>query len=164
MSDSLWPHGLQHTRPPCPPPTPRVYPTHVHRVSDAIQLSHPLSSPSSTAFNLSQHQDLFKWVRSSHQVAKVFTPTHFPSCGEGAVPSLTRTEAGKVFWFVRILVCHFQTRASEVAPGSQYPQMPAYPQPHILINNPVHPPTGKEVFSKRNLLLQNTAFWWFYHL
>ena len=45
--------------------------THVHQVSDAIQLSHPLSSPSPPAFNLSQHQDLFKWVRSSHQVAKV---------------------------------------------------------------------------------------------
>ena len=35
-----------------------------------------------------------------------------------------------------------------MAPGSQYPQMLAYPQPHILINNPVHPPIGKEVFPK----------------
>ena len=45
--------------------------THVHRVSDAIQASHLLSSPSSPALNLSQHQGLFKWVSSSHQVAKV---------------------------------------------------------------------------------------------
>ena len=45
--------------------------THVHWISDAIQLSHPLSSPSPPAFNLSQHQGLFKWVSSSHQVAKV---------------------------------------------------------------------------------------------
>ena len=45
--------------------------THVHWVSDAIQPSHPLSSPSPRTFNLSQHQGLFKWVRSSHQVAKV---------------------------------------------------------------------------------------------
>ena len=44
---------------------------HVHWVSDAIQPSHPLSSPSPPAFNLSQHQGLFKWVSSSHQVAKV---------------------------------------------------------------------------------------------
>ena len=44
---------------------------HVHWVSDAIQLSHPLSSPSPPTFNLSQHQDLFKWVSSLHQVAKV---------------------------------------------------------------------------------------------
>ena len=45
--------------------------THVQRVSDAIQPSHPLSSPSPPAFNLSQHQSLFQGVSSSHQMAKV---------------------------------------------------------------------------------------------
>ena len=45
--------------------------THVHRVGDATQLSHPLSSPSPPTFNLSQHQGLFQRVSSSHQVAKV---------------------------------------------------------------------------------------------
>ena len=45
--------------------------TPVHRVSDAIQPSHPLLSPSPPDFNLSQHQDLFQWVSSSHQVARV---------------------------------------------------------------------------------------------
>ena len=45
--------------------------THVHRVSDAIQPSHPLSSPSPPTFNLSQHQDIFQWVSSLNQVAKV---------------------------------------------------------------------------------------------
>ena len=45
--------------------------TYVHWVSDAIQPSHPLLSPSPPAFNLSQHQGLFQWVSSSHQVAKV---------------------------------------------------------------------------------------------
>ena len=45
--------------------------THVHRVGDAIQPSHPLSSTSLTDFNLYQHQGLFKWDSSSHQVAKV---------------------------------------------------------------------------------------------
>ena len=44
---------------------------HVHWVGDAIQPSHTLSSPSPPAFSLSQHQGLFKWVNSSHQVAKV---------------------------------------------------------------------------------------------
>ena len=44
--------------------------SHVHRVGDDIQLSHSLLSPSPPAFNLSQHQGLFKWVSSSHQVAK----------------------------------------------------------------------------------------------
>ena len=50
---------------------PEFIQTHVHRVSDAIQPSHPLSSPSLPALNLSQHQGLFKWVSSLHQVAKV---------------------------------------------------------------------------------------------
>ena len=44
---------------------------HVCQASDVIQPSHPLSSPSLPAFNLSQHQGLFKWVSSSHQVAKI---------------------------------------------------------------------------------------------
>ena len=50
---------------------PEFTKTHVHRVSDAIQPSHPLSSPSPPAHNPSQHQGLFKWVNSSHEVAKV---------------------------------------------------------------------------------------------
>ena len=45
--------------------------THVHWVSNAIQPSHPWSSPSPPSLNLSQHQGLFKWVRFSHEVAKV---------------------------------------------------------------------------------------------
>ena len=45
--------------------------THVHWVGDAVQPSYPLSSPSSPAFNLSQHQGLFQGVSSSHQVTKV---------------------------------------------------------------------------------------------
>ena len=49
---------------------PEFTQTHVHRVGDAIQPSHPLSSPSPPAPNPSQHQGLFQWVSSSHQVAK----------------------------------------------------------------------------------------------
>ena len=45
--------------------------TQVHQVSDAIPPSHPLSSPSPLALNICQHQGLFQWVSSSHQVAKV---------------------------------------------------------------------------------------------
>ena len=47
----------------CSTPVLPVHQTHVHQVSDAIQPSHPLSSPSPPAFNLSQHQGLFKWVQ-----------------------------------------------------------------------------------------------------
>ena len=50
---------------------PQFTQIHVHWVGDAIQPSHPVLSPSSPAFNLSQHQGLFKWVSTSHQVAKV---------------------------------------------------------------------------------------------
>ena len=50
---------------------PELAQTHVHQVDDAIQPSHPLSTPSPPAFNLSQHQGLFQGVSSSHQVAKV---------------------------------------------------------------------------------------------
>ena len=56
VSDSLRPHESQHARPPCPSPTP----IHVHRVSDAIQPSHPRSSPSPPAPNPSQHQSIFQ--------------------------------------------------------------------------------------------------------
>ena len=67
MSDSLQPH----TRPPCPSQLLEFTQTHVHRVSDAIQPSHPLSAPSPPAPNPSQHQGLFQRVNSSHEVAKV---------------------------------------------------------------------------------------------
>ena len=50
---------------------PEFTQTHIHWVRDAIQPSHPLSSPSPPAPNLSQHQSLFQWVNSSHEVAKV---------------------------------------------------------------------------------------------
>ena len=71
MSDSLRPHESQHARPPCPSPTPGVH-------SDSrpsSQWYHPaissLSSPSPLAPYPSQHQSLFQWVNSSHEVAKV---------------------------------------------------------------------------------------------
>ena len=50
---------------------PEFTQTHVYQVSDAIQPSHPLSLPSPPSLNLSQHQGVFKWVSSSHQVAKI---------------------------------------------------------------------------------------------
>ena len=50
---------------------PDIAQTHVHRVCDAIQPFHPLSSPSPCAFNLSQKQRIFQWVSSLHQVARV---------------------------------------------------------------------------------------------
>ena len=71
MSDSLRPHGLQKPGLPVHHLLPEFTQTHVHWVGDAIQPPHPLSSPFPPAFNLSQHQGLFQWVSSLHQVAKV---------------------------------------------------------------------------------------------
>ena len=70
MSSSLWPHGLQHTRLPCPSVSPRV-------CSNSCPLSqwcHPTVSscrPLLLLPSIFQHQDLFQWVHSSHQVARV---------------------------------------------------------------------------------------------
>ena len=58
MSDSLQPHGLQHASPTVHHDLPELAQTYVHQVSDAIQPSHPVSTPS-PAFNNSQHQGLF---------------------------------------------------------------------------------------------------------
>ena len=55
---------------------PELAQTHVHWVGDAIQPSHPPSSPSPSAFNLPQHQGLSQWVSSLHQVAKVLALQH----------------------------------------------------------------------------------------
>ena len=71
MSNSLWPMDCSTPGFPAHHQLPELAQTDVHWVSDAIQPSHPLLSPSSPAFNLSQHQSLFKWVSSSHQVVKV---------------------------------------------------------------------------------------------
>ena len=83
VSDSLWPHGLQHARLLCPSLTPRAYSNSCPSSQWCHHPSHSLSSPSSSAFNLAQHQGLFQWVTSLHQVATVveFQLQHQP-CNE----------------------------------------------------------------------------------
>ena len=61
MSNSLQTHGLQHARPPCPSPSPRACSNSCPLSRWCHPPSHPLSSPAHPAFNLSQHQGLFKW-------------------------------------------------------------------------------------------------------
>ena len=72
MPDALRPHESQHARPPCPSPTPGVH-SNSHPSSRWCHpaISSPLASPSPPAPNPSQHQSLFQWVNSSHEVAKV---------------------------------------------------------------------------------------------
>ena len=76
VSDSLWPMVCSTPGFPILHYLPEFAQTHVHWVDEAIQSSHPLSLPSPPAFNLSQHQGLFQWVSSSHQVAKVLELQH----------------------------------------------------------------------------------------
>ena len=71
MSDSLRPHESQQPGLPVHHQLPEFTQTRFHPVSDAIQPSHPLSSPSPPALDPSQHQSLFQWVNSSHEVGKV---------------------------------------------------------------------------------------------
>ena len=71
VSNSLQPHESQHARSPCPSPSPGIQSNSRPSAGDEIQPSHPLSPPSPPALNPSQHQCLFQWVNSSHEVAKV---------------------------------------------------------------------------------------------
>ena len=71
LCPTLRPHGLQHTRLPCPSLSPRVCPNKYLLSQWCHLTSHPLSSPSPPASNPSQHQSLYQWVNSLHEVAKV---------------------------------------------------------------------------------------------
>ena len=76
MYDPLPPYCCRMTSFPLHHVLPELAQTHVHRVGNAIQPSHPLSSPSPPAFNISQHQGLFQWVSCSYQMAKVLEFQH----------------------------------------------------------------------------------------
>ena len=71
--NTLWPHGLQHTRLPCPSPTPRSCSNTRPWSWYAIQPSHSLLSPSPPDFNLAQHLGHLQWISSFHQVAKLWS-------------------------------------------------------------------------------------------
>ena len=71
MSNTLWPVECSTPGFPIHHQLPELAQTYIHQVGDAIQPSHPLSSPSPPAFNLSQHQGCFQWVSSAHQVSKL---------------------------------------------------------------------------------------------
>jgi len=79
VSDSSWPHESSTPGLPVHHQLLEFTQTHVHRISDAIQSSHPLSSPSPPAPNPSQHQSLFQWVNSSHEVATGLEKVSFHS-------------------------------------------------------------------------------------
>ena len=95
---------------------PEFTQTHIHQVGDAMQPSHPLLSPPPLAFNLSQHQGLFKWVSSSHQVAKVLEFQLQHQCFQ----SIFRTDSFRIDWIdllavqgtLKSLLHHHSSKAS----------------------------------------------------
>ena len=131
VSDSLQPHGLQHKRLPVLHHLPEFAQTHVHWVSDAIQPSHPLSSPSPPPLNLSQHQGLFQCVSSSHQVAWYwsFSFSIGPSNEYSALISF------RVHWFdllavqetLKSLLQHHHLKASTVWDSALFVVQLSYP-------------------------------------
>ena len=95
---------------------PEFTQTHVHWVSDAIQSSHPLLSPSPPTFNLSQHHGLFKWLSSSHQVAKVleFSFNLSPSNEHSGLISISMDwlDLLAVHGTLKSLLQHYSSKAS----------------------------------------------------
>ena len=93
---------------PVPHRLPESAQVHVHCIGDAIQLSHPLS-PSSSAFNLSQHQSLFQWIGSSPQVSNVLghiISSFFPWWVTSHIPSGMLVKKKKCI-SVHIFFIHF---------------------------------------------------------
>ena len=100
LSDSLRLDGLQHTRLPVLHYLPEFAQTHVHWVSNTIQPSYPLSTPSSPAFNPSQHQGLFQWVGSLHQVSNVLEL----QLQHQSFQRISRLTSLKIDWFDLLIV------------------------------------------------------------
>ena len=99
---------------------PEFTQTHVHQVSDAVQPSHPLSSPSPPAPNPSQHQGLFKWVNSLHELAKVleFHLQHQPSSEHPGLISfrIDRLDLLAIQGTLKSLLQHHSSEASIFRP------------------------------------------------
>ena len=102
MSDSLWPHGFQHARPPWPCWS---LPKFMSIELVTIKPSHPLSPPSPPTLNLSQHQSLFQWISSSHHMAQVsgfssgHLATEFLSLGFSRAQTLLAVQSASSFWW-----------------------------------------------------------------
>ena len=105
MSSFLWPHGLQHIGLPCPSQLLELAQTRVHWVSDAIQPSHPLSSPSPPTFNLSHHQGLFQWVSSSPQESS--TTPQFKSINSLVLSFLYGSILTSHMWYLYTVAYYF---------------------------------------------------------
>ena len=111
---------------------PEFTQTYVCWVGDAIQSSHPLSSPSPPTFNLSQHHDLFKWVSSSHQVAKKYWSFSFKISPSNEYSGLIAFRMNcldllAVQGTLKCLLQHHNLKASIPQSSAFFPFQPSYP-------------------------------------
>ena len=134
--------------------------THVHRVGDAIQPSHPLSSPSLPAPNRSQHQGLFKWVNSSHEVAKIlcFSFTISPSNEHPGLISFRMDwlDLLAVQETVKSLLQHHSSKASIFHCSAFFIVQPSHP--HMTAGKTI-PLTRRTFVHKAMSLLFNILSW-----
>ena len=129
ISNTSRPHGLQHTRPPSPSPSFKFAHLHVHCMGDAMPSSHPLTPPSPSALNLSQHQGLFQWVSCSIRWPKYwsFSFSISPFNEYSGLISL------KIDWFdilavqgtLRSLLQHRSSRASVLQRSASFTVQPS---------------------------------------
>ena len=129
---------------------PELTQTHVHWVSDAIQPSHPLLSPSPPALNLSQHQGLFKWVSSSHQVAKVLELQLYPQSFQWTPRTDSVMSNSVTPWTVarQVLVSVGFSR-QEYWSGLTFPPPEDLPDPGIELASPMSPAWAGRFFVTR---------------
>ena len=131
MSESLQPHLCSTPGLPVHHQLLELTQTHVHQVGDATQPSHPLSSPSPPAFNLSQHQGLFQRVSSSHQVAKIleFLLHHRPSNEYSGLISFRMDwlDLLAVQGMFKSLLQHHSLKASKLRCSALFRVQPSHP-------------------------------------
>ena len=170
MFDSLWPHGLQHARLLCLSPTPGAYSnSHVHQVGDAIQPSYPLSSPSPTAFNLSQNQGLFQCL---HKKSTKHFLKFLVKCLRGMRSPVTISQFNSVAQSCPIL-CDPMNHSTSGLPVHH--QLPQFTQTHVhrigdafshlilccpLLLLPPIPPSIR-VYSNESTLCMRWPKYWF---
>ena len=131
---------------------PKFVQTHIYRVGDVIQTSHPLSSPSPPAPNPSQHQSLFQWVNSSHEVTKVISFSIIPSKEISGLISfrMDRLDLLAVQGTLKSLLQHRSSKASILRRSASFTVQLSHP----------YMTTGKTIALTRGTLLAKWCLCW----
>ena len=128
---------------------PKFAQNHIHWVGDAIQPSHLLSSPYPPAFNLSQHQGLFQWIGSLHQVAKVLELQH------QSFQWIFRLDFLWGFWLLWSLCCPRDAQESSLAPQFESVKFSVFSLFYGPTLTSIHDYWKNHSFDERNLCWQS---------